>query len=161
MALRVIAISAVSTVLSFVGLQFCTDLSLDKLTSDRLIGWNLIHLDNASQDIELPLGLYTTIGLLVNCMINVFILLNLCLKVSLWSFPPQKKRGESLLYSAVVTNIRNSWIVPIYDVNLWWPVCSPFWLRMCTIIAFNIAALLTLFQEFMLRYKLRYKGGDI
>ncbi|KAG5021124.1 hypothetical protein JHK87_016979 [Glycine soja] len=80
MALRVIAISAVSTVLSFVGLQFCTDLSLDKLTSDGLIGWNLIHLDNASQDIELPLGLYTTIGLLVNCMINVFILLNLCLK---------------------------------------------------------------------------------
>ncbi|KAL5149168.1 Phospholipid-transporting ATPase 1 [Glycine soja] len=80
MALRVIAISAVSTVLSFVGLQFFTDLSLDKLTSDRLIGWNLIHLDNASQDIELPLGLYTTIGLLVNCMINVFILLNLCLK---------------------------------------------------------------------------------
>ncbi|KHN44949.1 E3 ubiquitin protein ligase RIN2 [Glycine soja] len=80
MALRVIAILAVSTVLSFVGLQFFTDLSLDKLTSDRLIGWNLIHLDNASQDIELPLGLYTTIGLLVNCMINVFILLNLCLK---------------------------------------------------------------------------------
>ncbi|KAG4970380.1 hypothetical protein JHK85_036801 [Glycine max] len=65
-----VAISAVSTVLSFVGLQFFTDLSLDKLTSDRLIGWNLIHLDNASQDIELPLGLYTTIGLLVNCMIN-------------------------------------------------------------------------------------------
>ncbi|KAL2587161.1 hypothetical protein AAZV13_13G096500 [Glycine max] len=60
--------------------MFFTDLSLDKLTSDRLIGWNLIHLDNASQDIELPLGLYTTIGLLVNCMINVFILLNLCLK---------------------------------------------------------------------------------
>ncbi|RDX94104.1 E3 ubiquitin protein ligase RIN2, partial [Mucuna pruriens] len=81
MALRLIAISAVSTVLSFVGLQFCTDLPLDKLKSDGLIGWNLIHLDNTSHDIELPLGLYTTIGLLVNCMINVFILLNLCLKV--------------------------------------------------------------------------------
>jgi len=83
MALRVIAVSAVSTFLSFVGLQFCTDLSLDKLRSDGLIGWNLIHLDDASQEIELPSGLYTTIGLLLNCMINLFVLLNLCIKVSL------------------------------------------------------------------------------
>lgn len=82
MALKFIAISAVSTVLSFVGLQFCTDLSLEKLKSDGLIGWNSIHLDNVDHDIELPLGLYTTIGLLMNCMINVFVLLNLCLKVS-------------------------------------------------------------------------------
>lgn len=84
MALRIIA---VSTVLSFVGLQFCTDLSLDKLRSDGLIGWNLTQFDNASHDVELdvevPLGLYTTIGLLANCLINIFVLLNLCLKVSL------------------------------------------------------------------------------
>lgn len=83
MALKFIAISAVSTVLSFVGLQFCTDLSLDKLKSDGLVGWNSIHLDNVDQDAELPLGLYTTIGLFTNCLVNVFVLLNLCLKVSL------------------------------------------------------------------------------
>ncbi|KHN25833.1 E3 ubiquitin protein ligase RIN2 [Glycine soja] len=124
MALRVIAISVVSTVLSFVGLQFCTDLSLDKLTSDGLVGWNLIHLDNASQDIELPLGLYTTIGLLVNCMINVFILLNLCLKAVFFTelyASETRKLVERLINYVIYKGMFLPLIVPptIYQAGLW------------------------------------------
>ncbi|OIV95532.1 hypothetical protein TanjilG_11116 [Lupinus angustifolius] len=80
MALRFITISAISTLLSFVGLQFCADFSLDTLKSDGLVGWDVMQLDNGNHDTKLPLGLFTTVGLLANCMINVFILLNLCLK---------------------------------------------------------------------------------
>ena len=82
MALRSVTISAVSTVLSFVGLQFWTELSLDKLKLDGPIGKNFIQLENSSHLGELLLGSYTTVGLLANFLINVFILVNLCIKVS-------------------------------------------------------------------------------
>ncbi|KAJ1406750.1 Zinc finger, RING-type [Sesbania bispinosa] len=124
MALRFIAISAVSTVLSFVGLQFCTDLSIDKLKSDGLIGWNLIQVDNANHDIELPLGLYTTIGLVVNCMINVFVLLNLCLKTMFFSelYPSEsRKLIERLINYVIYKGTFLPLIVPptIYQAGLW------------------------------------------
>lgn len=85
MALRFIAISVVSTLLSFVGVQFGSELSFNKLISSGLIGKSLIHLENESASIELVLGSYTSIMLLANFMINAFILLILCLKVNLWS----------------------------------------------------------------------------
>ncbi|XP_047162848.1 E3 ubiquitin protein ligase RIN2 isoform X2 [Vigna umbellata] len=124
MALRFIAVSAVSTFLSFVGLQFCTDLSLDKLRSDGLIGWNLIHLDDASQDIELPSGLYTTIGLLLNCMINLFVLLNLCIKAVFFSelyASETRKLIERLVNYVIYKGTFLPLIVPptIYQAGLW------------------------------------------
>ncbi|KAL9321637.1 hypothetical protein ACSQ67_009690 [Phaseolus vulgaris] len=124
MALRVIAVSAVSTFLSFVGLQFCTDLSLEKLRSDGLIGWNLIHLDDASQDIELPSGLYTTIGLLLNCMINLFVLLNLCIKAVFFSelyASETRKLIERLVNYVIYKGTFLPLIVPptIYQAGLW------------------------------------------
>ncbi|CAJ2638523.1 E3 ubiquitin protein ligase rin2-like protein [Trifolium pratense] len=124
MALKFIAISAVSTVLSFVGLQFCTDLSLDKLKSDGLIGWNSIHLDNFNHDIELPLGLYTTIGLLTNCMINVFVLLNLCLKAMFFAdlYPSEtRKLIERLVNYVIYKGTFLPLIVPptLYQAGLW------------------------------------------
>lgn len=84
MAFKFIAISAISTVLSFLGVQFGSKLSWNKLYTDGLIGKNLIHLEdeNAIHVTEPLLGPYTTIGLLANFMINAFILLNLSLKVS-------------------------------------------------------------------------------
>ncbi|XP_061371651.1 E3 ubiquitin protein ligase RIN2 [Gastrolobium bilobum] len=124
MALKFIAISAVSTLLSFVGLQFCTDLSLDKLKSDGLIGWNLIHLDNADHDIELPLGLYTTTFLLVNCMINVFILLSLCLKAVFFTelySSETRKLIERVINYVIYKGTFLPLIVPptIYQAGLW------------------------------------------
>ena len=85
MGVRYIAVSAASTVLSFVFLQFWTELSLDNLKSDGLIAENYIHSENASRVIELLSGSYATIGLLTNFVLNVFVLLVLCLKVSLLS----------------------------------------------------------------------------
>ncbi|XP_057452791.1 E3 ubiquitin protein ligase RIN2-like [Lotus japonicus] len=128
MALRIIAVSAVSTVLSFVGLQFCTDLSLDKLRSDGLIGWNLTQFDNASHDVELdvevPLGLYTTIGLLANCLINIFVLLNLCLKAVFFTelYPSEtRKLIERLINYVIYKGTFLPLIVPptIYQAGLW------------------------------------------
>ena len=85
MGVRYIAVSAASTVLSFVFLQFWIELSLDNLKSDGLIAENYIHSENASRVIELLSGSYATIGLLTNFVLNVFVLLVLCLKVSLLS----------------------------------------------------------------------------
>ncbi|AES68395.1 putative chromatin regulator PHD family [Medicago truncatula] len=124
MALKFIAISAVSTVLSFVGLQFCTDLSLEKLKSDGLIGWNSIHLDNVDHDIELPLGLYTTIVLLTNCMINVFVLLNLCLKAMFFSelYPSETRKLIERLVNYVIykgTFLPLVVLPTLYQAGLW------------------------------------------
>lgn len=83
MGVRYIAISALSTVLSFVGLQLWIGLSLDELKLNGLISEKFDHSENASVVIELLLGSYATIGLLTNFVLNVFVLLVLCLKVSL------------------------------------------------------------------------------
>lgn len=84
MGVGYLAISAVSTALSFVGLQCWTELSVDKLKSDGLIiSENFISLDNANRALELLLDSYATTGMLANFLFNAFILLNLCLKVSL------------------------------------------------------------------------------
>nr|XP_023888808.1 E3 ubiquitin protein ligase RIN2-like [Quercus suber]XP_023888809.1 E3 ubiquitin protein ligase RIN2-like [Quercus suber] len=86
MGVRYIAVSAASTVLSFVFLQFWTELSLDNLKSDGLIAESNIHSENASRVIELLSGSYATIGLLTNFVLNVFVLLVLCLQIIfLWS----------------------------------------------------------------------------
>ncbi|XP_019427192.1 PREDICTED: E3 ubiquitin protein ligase RIN2-like isoform X3 [Lupinus angustifolius] len=124
MALRFIVISAISTVLSFVGLQFCTDFSLDTVKSDGVVGWNLLHLDNANQYTELPLGLYTTIGLLANCTTNVFILLNLCLTAMFFTelySSETRKLIERLIYYVVYKGTFLPLIVPptIYQAGLW------------------------------------------
>ncbi len=82
MGVRYIAVSAASMVLSFVLLQFWTELSLDNLKSDGLIAENYIHSENVTRVIELLSGSYATIGLLTNFVLNVFVLVVLFLKVS-------------------------------------------------------------------------------
>jgi autocrine motility factor receptor len=52
------------------------------LRSDGLIVENLTNFENANHALELLFGSYATIALVVNFVFNVFILLNLCLKVS-------------------------------------------------------------------------------
>ncbi|KAJ7982508.1 E3 ubiquitin protein ligase rin2-like protein [Quillaja saponaria] len=79
MALRYVAISTVCTVLSFVGLRFCIEVSLDKIKGDALLGEH-IHSGNTSHVIKFLFGSYATIGLLANFLVNIFILLTLCLQ---------------------------------------------------------------------------------
>lgn len=81
MGVGYLSISAVCTVLSFIGLQYCTDLSYLKLKSDGLMGENLLHPGVASRVLELLLGSYTTFALVVNFVLNIFILSVLSLKV--------------------------------------------------------------------------------
>lgn len=83
MGVGYLAISAASTALSFVGLQCWAELSLDKLKSDGLIDEIFSSPENANQALELVWGSYATVALLANFVFNAFILLNLCLKVSL------------------------------------------------------------------------------
>ncbi|KAJ8772131.1 hypothetical protein K2173_027308 [Erythroxylum novogranatense] len=80
MGVSYLAISTVCTVLSFVGLQCWSELTLDKLRSESLFSWSVINQENGNRDYELPSVSYATIALLVNTVFNVFILLNLCVK---------------------------------------------------------------------------------
>ncbi|KAI3748974.1 hypothetical protein L6452_12454 [Arctium lappa] len=80
MGVGYLSISAVCTVLSFIGLQYWTELSFVKLKSDGLMGENLLDPGVASRVLELLLGSYTTIALVVNFVLNIFILIVLSLK---------------------------------------------------------------------------------
>lgn len=83
MGVSYIAFSAACTVLSFIGLQLWTELSIDNLRSEKVIGENPFQTENAGRVIDLLLSSYVTVGLLANFALNVFVLLMLFLKVSL------------------------------------------------------------------------------
>uniref|UniRef100_A0A5B6YUP6 Putative RPM1 interacting protein 2 isoform 2 n=1 Tax=Davidia involucrata TaxID=16924 RepID=A0A5B6YUP6_DAVIN len=124
MAANYLSISAVCTVLSFVGLHCCTELSLEKLISDGLIGEISIHSGNAGHALELLLGSYTTIALLVNFALNIFILLILCLKTIFFAelYPSEtRKLVERLINYVIYKGTFLPVIVPptIFQAGLW------------------------------------------
>ncbi|KAL7614386.1 hypothetical protein Lser_V15G09217 [Lactuca serriola] len=80
MGVGYLSISAVCTVLSFIGLQYWTEVSYVKLKSDGLMGENLLHPGVANRVLELLLSSYTTVALVVNFVLNIFILIILSLK---------------------------------------------------------------------------------
>lgn len=81
MGVGYLTISAVCTVLSFIGLQYGTELSYMKLKSDGLMGENLLQRGVATRVLELLLSSHTTFALVVNFVLNIFILTILALKV--------------------------------------------------------------------------------
>nr|GEU59394.1 E3 ubiquitin-protein ligase RIN2-like [Tanacetum cinerariifolium] len=80
MGVGYLTISAVCTVFSFIGVQYGTELSYMKLMSDGLMGENLLQPGVATRVLELLLGSYTTSALVVNFVLNIFILIILSLK---------------------------------------------------------------------------------
>nr|XP_043632095.1 E3 ubiquitin protein ligase RIN2 [Erigeron canadensis] len=80
MGVGFLSISAVCTALSFIGLQYWTELSYVKLKSDGLMGENLLQPGVARRLMELLLASYTTFALVVNFVLNIFILIVLSLK---------------------------------------------------------------------------------
>ncbi|KAI3756904.1 hypothetical protein L6452_04436 [Arctium lappa] len=78
MGVSYLPISAVLTVLSFIGLQFWTEGSFTKMYGLSIN--NLLHLEGARHALELLLSSYATIALVVNFVINIFILIILSLK---------------------------------------------------------------------------------
>ncbi|KAL8160304.1 hypothetical protein V2J09_001841 [Rumex salicifolius] len=80
MGVSYLVISSVSTVLSLIGLQCWTEISLENFKSDGLIGGNTIYTGNMTRIIELLLRSHVTISLLAVCVVNVYVLLLLSLK---------------------------------------------------------------------------------
>ncbi|XP_059666951.1 E3 ubiquitin protein ligase RIN2-like [Cornus florida] len=124
MGVSYLSISAVCTALSFVGLQCWTELSLEKLISDGLIGGISNYIQNADHALELLLGSYTTIALLANCALNVFILLILCLKTIFFVelYPSEsRKLVERLINYVLYKGTFLPLVVPptISQVGLW------------------------------------------
>ncbi|XP_010532247.1 PREDICTED: E3 ubiquitin protein ligase RIN2 [Tarenaya hassleriana] len=79
MGIKYLPLSVASAAVSFVGLQVWTELSLHRLRTDGLITQN-ISLGDSEHALELLLGSFTTIALLANFALNVYILLVLSLK---------------------------------------------------------------------------------
>ncbi|KAI3793105.1 hypothetical protein L1987_35718 [Smallanthus sonchifolius] len=80
MGVGYLSVSAACTVLSFIGLRYWTELSYLKLKSDGLMGENLLHPGVASHVMELLLGSCTTVAMVVNFVLNAFMLIVLSLK---------------------------------------------------------------------------------
>ncbi|GMY07801.1 E3 ubiquitin protein ligase RIN2 isoform X2 [Fagus crenata] len=124
MGVRYIAVSAASTVLSFVLLQFWTELSLDNLKSDGLIAENYIHSENVTRVIELLSGSYATIGLLTNFVLNVFVLVVLFLKTIFFVelYPSEtRKLLERLVNYIIYKGTFLPLVVPptVFHAGLW------------------------------------------
>ncbi|KAL9258324.1 E3 ubiquitin protein ligase RIN2-like protein [Drosera capensis] len=80
MGANYLTISAISTVLSLIGLQCWTEMSLENLKADGLIDTGTIYSDNFQNVIDLVLRSHATVALLALSIVNVFVLLILCLK---------------------------------------------------------------------------------
>ncbi|XWS36947.1 hypothetical protein CRYUN_Cryun19dG0001500 [Craigia yunnanensis] len=124
MGVSYLAISAVSTALSFVGLQFWTEVSLDKLQTHGLISENFIHTENVNHALELLLGSYSTVALLANFVLNVFILLILSLKTVFFSeFYPSETRKlvERLINYVIYKGTFLPLVIPptVFQAGLW------------------------------------------
>lgn len=81
MGVSYVTISLFSTVLSYGGLHCWTTLSPEKLILDSLSSQSSVHSENVVQALESVLDSYTSIALVANFTINIFILVVLSLKV--------------------------------------------------------------------------------
>ncbi|CAI0462361.1 unnamed protein product [Linum tenue] len=104
MGVSYLAISVGSTALSFVGLQYQAELSLDKLRSNGLIEEGSVNLVNANDAMGLLFGSYATTALLANFLFNVFILVNLCLKSIFFAdlYPSETRKLVERLVNYVI-----------------------------------------------------------
>lgn len=82
MGVNFLSISVVCTVLSLVGVQYWTEISLGKHQSNVLIVNDVINSENATHALELLFGSYTTLLLVSSLAFNAIILVILGLKVS-------------------------------------------------------------------------------
>ncbi|KAJ8632185.1 hypothetical protein MRB53_025521 [Persea americana] len=104
MGVSYLSASAVSTVISVIGLQWWMYLGLSKIKLDGLIGEEGVHQGNATHVLELLLGSYVTVALLLNFALNGFILLILSLKTVFFVqlYPPESRKVLECLVNYVV-----------------------------------------------------------
>uniref|UniRef100_A0A7C9CTF9 RING-type domain-containing protein n=1 Tax=Opuntia streptacantha TaxID=393608 RepID=A0A7C9CTF9_OPUST len=124
MGVNFLVISAVCTVVSLIGMQCWTEISLEKFKVDRQLSINTLYTDNANHIIELLLHSHTTITLLVLCVVNVFGLLILSLKTVFFGelFAAEaRKLVERLVNYIVYKGTFLPLIIPptIFHAGLW------------------------------------------
>ncbi|KAG8390247.1 hypothetical protein BUALT_Bualt01G0063900 [Buddleja alternifolia] len=85
MGVKILSVSVVCTALCLGGLQYWTDISLEKYKLDGLIVDEFINSENASRAMELLLRSSTTLVLVASFVLNVFILIMLGLKTIFFS----------------------------------------------------------------------------
>ncbi|KAL3521422.1 hypothetical protein ACH5RR_019571 [Cinchona calisaya] len=124
MAVSYLSVSVVCTVLSFVGLQCWTAISLEQLKSDGLISDSVIISGDNSHALKLLLSSHTTIALAANFAINIFILLILCLKTIFFSklySSEVRKLVERLINYVIYKGTFLPLVVPptIFQSGLW------------------------------------------
>lgn len=83
MAVNYLCLSAFSTAVGLVGLQWWTVSSLDRMRSDGLFvgDGHGVSSESARRALELLLSSHVTVAMLVNFVINVYVLVVLLLKV--------------------------------------------------------------------------------
>ncbi|CAI9092044.1 OLC1v1027187C1 [Oldenlandia corymbosa var. corymbosa] len=124
MGVSYLSISAVSTVLSFVGLQVWTVISLEQLRSDGLIGDSSFSTGNAIHALDKLFSSHATIALAANFALNVFILLILCLKTIFFSelySSEVRKLVERLINYVIYKGTFLPLVVPptVFQAGLW------------------------------------------
>ncbi|KAK1421389.1 hypothetical protein QVD17_23687 [Tagetes erecta] len=141
MGVGYLSVSAVCTVLSFIGLQYWSELSYVKLKSDGLMGENLLHPGVANRVLELLLGSYTTCALLVNFVLNIFMLTILSLKTIFFvelNATESRKLVERLVNYVIYKGTFLPLVVPqtIVQAGLW----STWLTVLCTLKMFQAIA---------------------
>ncbi|GLT40283.1 hypothetical protein SLA2020_144290 [Shorea laevis] len=124
MGLNYLAISAVSTALSFVGLQLWTEFSLNKLWTEGFITEKFFNTENASRAFDLLLGSYAAAALLANFVLNAFVLFILSLKTIFFSelYPSEIwKLLERLINYVIYKGTFLPLVIPstIFQSGLW------------------------------------------
>lgn len=119
-----LSLSAVCTLLSFVGLQCWTTVSLERLRSNGLIGDAILNTGDARHALDLLLGSYTTIALVANFVLNVFVLLILSLKTVFFTELQSseiRKLVERLINYIIYKGTFLPLVVPptVFETGLW------------------------------------------
>ncbi|XP_057776771.1 E3 ubiquitin protein ligase RIN2 isoform X3 [Salvia miltiorrhiza] len=124
MGVNFLSISVVCTILSLVGVQYWTEISLEKHQSDVLIVNDLINSENATHTLELLFGSYMTLLLVSSLAFNVIILVILGLKTVFFSelyTSEIRKMLERLVNYIIYKGTFLPLVVPptIFQAGLW------------------------------------------
>uniref|UniRef100_A0A1D1ZJK5 E3 ubiquitin protein ligase RIN2 n=1 Tax=Anthurium amnicola TaxID=1678845 RepID=A0A1D1ZJK5_9ARAE len=141
MTMNALHASVVCTVLSFLGWQWWTATLLSRIKADGLIDGGRIHSGNAGHVLELLLGSHATVALLVNFVLNVFVLAILSLKTIFFSqlYPSEtRKMMERAVNYVLYKGIFLPLIVPpnVFQVAMW----SAWIIVLCTLKMFQTLA---------------------
>ncbi|XXG43098.1 hypothetical protein AAC387_Pa01g3211 [Persea americana] len=104
MGVNYLSVSAVCTGLSVVGLHWWIESALRKIRLDGVIEVEGVNSENTAHVMELLLGSYATIALVLSFSLNVFILLSLCLKAVFFVqlYPPETRKVLECLVNYVI-----------------------------------------------------------